>query len=100
VRVVAVVVVAVVVVVLVVGVTVLEAVVLVADRFALELVLDERELVADATVRVLAVVRLAEDDVAIVTEAGVLEPHAATNVASAAPSPSAVAVGKIFIGRV
>jgi hypothetical protein len=33
------------------------------------------------------------------TEAGVLEPHAAINPATAVPSASAVAVGRIFIGR-
>jgi hypothetical protein len=35
-----------------------------------------------------------------VTEAGLLEPQAAISVASAMPSPSAVEVGRIFIGRV
>jgi hypothetical protein len=93
-----VVVVAVVGVVLVVGVTVLVAVVLVVGGFALVLVLDEREVVADAVA--LAVVRLAEDVGVAVTEAGLLEPQAAISVASAMPSPSAVEVGRIFIGRV
>ena len=96
-----VVVVAVVGVVLVVAVTVLVAVVLVVRGFVL--VLDERELVAEATALVLAVVRLValgEDDVVAVTEAGLLEPQAAISVASAMPSPSAVEVGRIFIGRV
>jgi hypothetical protein len=90
-------VVAVVGVVLVVGVTVLVAVVLVVGGFALVLVLDEREVVADAVA--LAVVRLAEDVGVAVTEAGLLEPQAAISVASAMPSPSAVEVGRIFIGR-
>jgi hypothetical protein len=96
-----VVVVAVVGVVLVVGVTVLVAVVLVVGGFALVLVLDEREVVADVVA--LAVVRLAalaEDVGVAVTEAGLLEPQAAISVASAMPSPSAVEVGRIFIGRV
>jgi hypothetical protein len=87
-------------VVLVVAVTVLVAVVLVVRGFVL--VLDERELVAEATALVLAVVRLValgEDDVVAVTEAGLLEPQAAISVASAMPSPSAVEVGRIFIGR-
>ena len=95
-----VVVVAVVGVVLVVAVTVLVAVALVVRGFVL--VLDERELVAEATALVLAVVRLValgEDDVVAVTEAGLLEPQAAISVASAMPSPSAVEVGRIFIGR-
>jgi len=90
-------------VVLVVGVTVLVAVVLVAGGFALVLVLDEREVVADATALVLAVVRLvalAEDDRVAVTVVGLLEPQAEISVASAMPSPSAVEVGRIFIGRV
>ena len=92
-------VVAVVGVVLVVGVTVLVAVVRLVGGFAL--VLDEREVVADAVA--LAVVRLAalaEDVGVAVTEAGLLEPQAAISVASAMPSPSAVEVGRIFIGRV
>jgi hypothetical protein len=100
--VVVVVVVAVVGVVLAVGVVVLVAVVLVVDGFALVFVLDERELVAEATALVLAVVRpvaLAEDDRVTVTDAGLLEPQAATSVASAMPSPSAVEVERIFIGR-
>ena len=86
-------VVAVVGVVLVVGVTVLVAVVRLVGGFALVLVLDERELVAD-------VVALAEDVGVAVTEDGLLEPQAAISVASAMPSPSAVEVGRIFIGRV
>ena len=98
-----VVVVAVVGVVLVVGVTVLVAVVLAVGCFALVVVLDERELVAEATALALVVVRLvalAEDDALIVFEDGLLEPQAAISVASAMPSPSAVEVGRIFIGRV
>jgi hypothetical protein len=90
-------------VVLVVAVTVLVGVVLVALGFALVLVLVEREVVADATPLVLAVVRLvalAEDDGVDVAEGGLLEPQAAITVASAMPSPSAVEVARIFIGRV
>ena len=91
----------VVVVVLVVGVTVLVAVVRLVGGFALVLVLDEREVVADATaVTVVRLVALAEDVGVAVTEAGALEPQAAISVASAMPSPSAVEVGRIFIGRV
>jgi hypothetical protein len=101
--VVVVVVVAVVGVVLAVGVVVLGAVVLVVGGFAVVFVLDERELVADATALALAVVRLvalAEEDRVTVTDGGLLEPQAATSVASAMPSPSAVEVGSVFIGRV
>jgi hypothetical protein len=97
-----VVVVAVVGVVLAVGVVVLVAVVVVVGGFALVVVLDDRELVADATALLLAVrlVALAEEDRVTVTDGGLLEPQAATSVASAMASPSAVEVGRIFIGRV
>jgi hypothetical protein len=98
-----VVVVAVVGVVLAVGVVVLVAVVAVVGGFALVVVLDDLELVADATALLPAVVRLAalaEEDRVTVTDGGLLEPQAATSVASAMASPSAVEVGRIFIGRV
>jgi len=90
-------------VVLVVGVTALVAVVLVDLGFALVLVLVERVVVVDATAPVLAVVRLvalAEDDGVDVAEGGLLEPQAAITMASATANPSAVEVGRIFIGRV
>jgi hypothetical protein len=88
---------------LVVTVVVPVAVVLVAGCFALVVVLDERERLAEATALAPAEVRLAalaEDDALFVVEDGLLEPQAAIRVASTVPSPSAVAVGRIFIGRV
>ena len=88
-------------VVLVVGVTVLVAVVLVTLGFVLVLVLVERVVVVDATPPVLAVVRLvalAEDDGVDVAAGGLLEPQAAITVASTTANPSAVEVGRIFIG--
>jgi hypothetical protein len=87
---------------LVVTVVVLVAVVLAVGCVALVVVLDERDLVAEAAALALAVVRLvalAEDDWLIVVEDGLLEPQAAISVASTVPSPSAVEVGRIFIGR-
>ena len=73
-----VVVVAVVDVVLAVGAVVLAAVVVVVGGFALVVVLDDRELVADATALLLADVRpvaLAEEDRVTVTDGGLLEPR-------------------------
>lgn len=69
----------------------------------LVLVLVERVVVVDATAPVLAVVglvALVEDDGVDVAEGGLLEPQAAITMAHATANPSAVEVGRIFIGRV